>query len=147
MTSPWILLAGACFLYAGIDYVGYNSTRTSPRALRVYRVCQLGMQIGFTLLLLQYAGWASALGFNIIWWSFGLDFLYYVFSETVNAPRPWDRRGDFARGIMADACGWAYWTPIGIAHGMKRGRSIPARVLIVQAALGLMSACALMLAF
>jgi hypothetical protein len=136
-TTKLLWLGGACILYAGADYAGYNATRHNPTALKVYRVFQLLMQGAMSWLLYEQVGLPTALSFNLIWWTFGLDFLYYGYAELINPGHPWESRGDFRNGVLSNRCGWAYWTPVGMTRGMKRGLPIAADTLIAQSLIGL----------
>ncbi len=131
-----LAVIGASLLFSGFDYVGYNATRQNPTALKVYRVSQVLAQLGITYLLYESVGPGPALGFNLVWWTFGCDFIYYGYAEVVNPGHPWESRGDYSHGVGADQCTWAYWTPLGIARGMKRGEKIPERTLLAQSLIG-----------
>ena len=140
-------LAGASVAYAGFDYIGYNATRNNPSALRAYRVTQVLMQSAISWLLYEQVGLPTAISFNLIWWTFGMDFLYYGYAEIINPGHPWESRGDFGNGVLANRCGWAYWTPVGISRGMKRGKPIAANTLIAQSLVGLGLAVTITLAW
>lgn len=143
--SVWLL--GASVLFAGFDYVGFNATRQHPTALKVYRVLQVLTQSALTWLLYEQMGLPTAIGFNLIWWTFGDDFLYYGYAELVNPGHPWESRGDLGRGVMSNHCTWAYWTPIGIARGMRRNDPIAGNTLVAQALTGLALAFTITLTF
>jgi hypothetical protein len=129
-------LAAACFGFAAFDYVGYNLCRESTWALPAYRVIQGLTQIGITYYLYKKVSAGTALGFTLVWWTFGTDFLYYGYAEVINPGHPWESRGDFNNSVMGNQTTWAYWTPLGISRGMKRDKPIAGDALIAQALLG-----------
>jgi hypothetical protein len=143
--TAWLL--GASVLFAGFDYVGYNLTRNHPTALKVYRALQVLTQSAISWLLYDQMGLPTAIGFNVIWWTFGTDFIYFGFAELVNPGHPWESRGDLGRGVMSNHCTWAYWTPIGIARGMRRNDPIAGNTLVAQALTGLALAFTITLTF
>ena len=135
-----VLLASVCLLYAFGDYVGYNLTRHDPRLLRGYRIAQAVMQIALSVAAWRYASVATAIAFNLIWWTFGEDILYYGFAAVLNPGGRWESRGNFRRYVLGNKCTWAFWTPIGILRGMDRRKQIAGSTLIAQASAGLVLA-------
>lgn len=138
--SQWekiLYLTGASVLYAGIDYTGYNLTRNNNAALTVYRIFQVAVQGAITYFLYKEIGLPTAIAFNVIWWTFGDDILYYGYSELVNPGGRWESRGSFSANVMGNHATWAYWTPIGIVRGMKRDQPIAGDTLIAQSLFGL----------
>lgn len=131
-----LFLAAACMGFAFFDYVVFNSVRTDKKAVRVYRIAQGLTQAAITYYLYKEVSASTAIGFNLVWWTFGTDFIYYGYSELINAAEPWENRGDFQRKIMGNCTTWAFWTPIGIARGMKRNKPIAGDTLIAQALVG-----------
>lgn len=140
-------LAGASLLYAGIDFVGYNLSKGNGRTLLGYRIFQLLMQAGITCALYELCGLPTAASFNLLWWSFGLDILYYGYAEAVNAGGDWERRGNFRANVMGNKATWAYWTPVGISRGMKRSEPIAGSTLVAQSLVGLGIALTITIAF
>jgi hypothetical protein len=139
------VLSLVCLVYALGDYIGYNLTRHDTRQLRRYRIGQVCMQMVLTGLTWFAASWATALAFNLIWWTFGEDILYYAFAAILNPGGRWESRGNFRKNILGNRCTWAFWTPAGMMRGMNRAACIPARVLIPQAIAGLFLAVILTL--
>ena len=131
-----LFLTGASLLYAGLDYVGYNSTRYDPTGLLCYRVFQVAMQVAISYFLYKEFGLPTAIGFNIIWWTFGDDLLYYGYASLINPGGKWESRNSFPDNVMANHTTWAYWTPLGILRGMNRSRPIAGNTLLAQALLG-----------
>jgi hypothetical protein len=131
-----LYILGAGLIYAGIDYVGYNLTRSNATSLAIYRVFQVGMQAALSWLLYEIAGLPAAIGFNVIWWTFGWDFLYYGYAELFNPGGGWDSRGYLKAGVLNNQCNWAWWTPVGITRGMSREKFIAGNTLIAQSLIG-----------
>jgi hypothetical protein len=131
-----VYLGGASLLYAGVDYFGFNYTKQNKTQLVMYRVFQIMMQGAITWFLYDKLGLPTAIGFNLIWWTFGLDFLYYGYAEVVNPGHPWESRGDMQGGIFDNDATWAYWTPVGILRGMRRDDGIPGDTLVAQSVIG-----------
>jgi hypothetical protein len=138
-----IVLAVVCAVYALADYLGYNFTRHDPNSLRRYRVAQAVMQATLTALAGLLASVATAVAFNLVWWTFGEDILYYAYAAVLNPGGRWESRGNFRRYILGNCCTWAYWTPIGMLRGMDKSRRIAGSTLIAQASIGAAGAIAL----
>jgi hypothetical protein len=140
-------LGGAAVAFAGFDYVGFNLTRSSPGWLKVYRVCQVLAQSAITYLLYERLGLSTAVSFNVLWWTFCCDFLYYGYAELFNPGHPWESRGDMRGGVFENDATWAYWTPLGIMRGMKRDKGLPGESLVGQALFGLTLGVSITIAF
>lgn len=140
-----LVLSIACLLYALADYVGYNLSRHDARMLRRYRIAQVLMQLVMTGSIWWSASLATACAFNMIWWTFGEDILYYGIAALANPGGRWESRGNFRRNILGNKCTWAYWTPIGILRGMDKKRPISGSALLIQSFLGCLCAIALVL--
>jgi hypothetical protein len=142
-----LYLGGASLLYSGIDYVGFNATNRNPTALGIYRVCQVLMQGAITWFLYEKLGLSTAIGFNLIWWTFGDDFLYYTYAEAVNPGAPWESRGAMKASIFGNQCYWAYWTPVGLSRGASRHKVIAGDTLLAQTLIGAVLGISITIAF
>jgi hypothetical protein len=142
-----VWLAGANVAFAGFDYVGFNLTKRNPSSLIAYRVCQVLFQTGMSWLLYKKLGLPTVIGFNLIWWTFGDDFLYYCYAEAFNPGAPWESRGSLRDNVMRNHATWAYWTPLGIMRGMKRSQPIAGDALLAQSLIGLSLAVTLTISF
>lgn len=131
-----LYLTGAALGFALFDYVGYNLVRNSDTGLPIYRVVQVLTQLGVSWLLYEKVGLPTAIGFNLIWWTWGLDAIYYGYTELINAGGSWERRGAFQRQILGNHCTWASWTPVGISRGMDPKKPIAGDTLIAQSLIG-----------
>lgn len=140
----WSFIGAA--LFALYDYIGYNiSLRKNwvdSRFINPYRVSQFLFQIIISILLLIFIGWQSMVGFNILWWFWGCDILFYFYCASLNIFKD---RGNFTKQVMGNLTTWAWWTPYGLLFA-KRGAPVRWQKLISQAVLGLIltaAVCAL----
>jgi hypothetical protein len=140
-------LAGASAVFSLFDYVGFNLARTDDTSLKLYRVLQVLVQAGLTWLLHEQAGLGTAVAFNVVWWTWGMDALYYVYTDMFDAGGHWEKRGAFERAILGNQCTWAWWTPIGISRGMDNKRPIAGDALMAQMALGAAAAISITIRF
>jgi len=124
-------MIGSVVAFSAFDYAGYNLSKDSKTSLDVYRVVQVLVQVGITKLLIEEVGLPEAIGFNLIWWTWGADLLYYQWGRFIP---PYDRLTQ-NKGVT-----WAHWTPVGLV----RGRGVIANdTLIAQATIGLSISLAL----
>lgn len=138
---------GASVAYAGIDYFGYNLSRHDAAQLAGYRILQLMMHGALTWMLAHFVDIPTAAGWNIAWWTFNMDILYYGFAEIFNPGPGWDSRGAFKAGVIDDNCNWAYWTPVGLVRGARKDRIIPGSTILAQALVGMTLALTVTLSF
>ena len=134
MDAILFLLYGVCaaIVFSLFDYFGFNISLKKNWAdfslFNKYRAVQVSVQIILTLLLLFLSGWQSALVFNLIWWTWGCDFLFYLFCEIFNYGND---RGNFRKEVLGNNVQWAWWTPYGLLF-TKKGEVIKYEVLMVQ---------------
>jgi hypothetical protein len=125
-------------LFSLFDYFGFNISLKRKWAdyglMNKYRVVQSFVQIILSILLFYISGWQSVAAFTIIWWTWGCDFLFYLFCEIFNFGND---RGNFRKEVKENNVQWAWWTPYGLLF-TKRGDVINLNVLAVQAAAGLL---------
>ncbi len=130
-------LFGSSAAFALFDYVGFNYTASTDKSmLPLYRALQASVQTGIVYYLFKNISLGTAAGFTVIWWTFGDDFLYYGYAELFNPGPPWESRGNMNINVFGNHCTWAYWTPIGIARGVKRNKVIAGDTLLAQALAG-----------
>jgi hypothetical protein len=129
--GAWV--TGSVVALGAYDYLGYNLTRSSPTALGIYRVSFVLLQAGLTYLLYEKFGLSSAIAINLIWWTFGVDMVYYGIAEVSpirggawSGPGAWDVDGK--NGIAH-----AGWTPVGLLRG---GERIPRNTIVGQSIVG-----------
>lgn len=127
----------AAILFALFDYFGFNISLKKNWAdyslFNKYRVVQGLVQIVLSLLLLILSGWKSVIVFNLIWWTWGCDYLFYLFCEIFNYGND---RGNFRKEVLGNNVQWAWWTPYGFLF-TKRGDVIKSKILMVQSIIGL----------
>jgi hypothetical protein len=133
--SPWekaAWVAGSTIALGVYDYIGYNLTNADPTALGIYRVSFVLVQAGVTYLLYDKFGLPSAIAINLIWWTFGVDMVFYGLSEVSPLGGRWTGPGsweeDSRNGIKH-----AGWTPVGLLRG---GGRIPRDTMIAQTIAG-----------
>ncbi len=133
--SPWekaAWVAGSTVALGLYDYVGYNLTYDDPTALGIYRVSFILVQAGVTYLLYEKFGLPSAIAVNLIWWTFGVDMVFYGISEIsplggrFSGPGSWQE--DSQNGVKH-----AGWTPVGLIRG---GGRIPRDTIVAQSIIG-----------
>ncbi len=140
-------LGGATMTYALFDYVGYNLVRGNDGATAFYRVIQSLVQAGITWLLYEKLGLPTAAAFNLLWWTWGVDALFYGYTEAFNVGGSWLGRGIFQSHIMDNNCSWASWTPVGMARGMDSSKPIAGDTLVAQFLIGAASAITISITF
>ena len=125
-----------CAAFSLYDYAGFNATYKNQDRLVAYRVSQAAVQVMFTAMLWDKWGARDAIAFNVLWWTFFCDFLYYGWGYLLNI-KGWENRETFRRGQTLNHVSWAHWTPLGLLLGGKTGREIPLSLLIGQSTVGL----------
>lgn len=123
-------------VFSLFDYFGFNISLKRKWAdyslFNKYRVVQFIFQILLSVLLFLLSGWQSVLAFNFVWWTWGCDFLFYLFCEVFNYGND---RGNFRKEVMGNNVQWAWWTPYGLLF-TKKGDVIKVNILIVQSVAG-----------
>lgn len=69
-------------IFSIFDFFGYNLSKryglVDENFINPYRILQAGVQIGITTYLLLHYNFIIALSFNILWWTFVADWIYYI---------------------------------------------------------------------
>ena len=135
-TERLLYLSGAVVGFSVFDYIGFNATKGDRGSLIAYRVVQTAVQGLITWFLVEKCGWRTALSFNIIWWTFGMDFLYYGIaeSEVLRLDKSWEGKGILKQAVMDNGAQHAWWTPAGL---VQPGRPVSGQTLILQSLIGL----------
>jgi hypothetical protein len=121
-----------------LDYVGFSLVRKGNNQAPVwYRLLEGTVQTAISYLLYKECGLSSAISFNLIWWTWGLDFGWYGWANLLNpstnfANGRWENRS--WNGLQGREISWAGWTPIGLLR--PRGSLIARDALIWQSILG-----------
>jgi len=135
-----VFTISAAVVFALFDYFGFNISLKKGWAdfsnFNKYRVVQGLFQLLLTALLFFLSGWRTASAFNIIWWTWGCDFMFYLYCEIFNYGKD---RGNFRKEVMSNSVKWAWWTPYGIMF-TKKGDVIKFKILVLQAVLGTLAA-------
>jgi hypothetical protein len=129
------------------DYIGYNLVRDNTSTLPIYRVMQALVQAGITWILYEKLGLPTAAAFNLVWWTWGTDALFYGYTELFNVGGNWKGRGVFQSDIMDNNCTWASWTPVGMLRGMDSSRPISGDTLLAQFLVGAVAAVTITVTF
>lgn len=123
-------------IFSLFDYFGFNISLKRKWAdyklINKYRIAQSIFQVIISVLLYLISGWQSVAAFTLIWWTWGCDFLFYLFCEVFNFGND---RGNFRKEVMGNNVQWAWWTPYGLMF-TKKGDVIKLNVLIVQSITG-----------
>ncbi len=128
--AAWV--AGSAIALGVYDYIGYNLAKDNPTSEGIYRASFILVQAGVTYLLYEKFGLPSAIAVNLIWWTFGVDMVFYGISEisplrgSFSGPGSWQE--DSQNGVKH-----AGWTPVGLIRG---GGRIPANTIVAQSIIG-----------
>lgn len=122
-------VVGAHVVFAGFDVLLYPQLGVENKFW--YRATQLMLQAGISYALYEIGGWRPVIAFNLQWWTWNTDLLYYFFYDIARGTTA------FKDEVLANRVTWAGWTPVGlILHGGKRER-ISGNILLTQAGIGL----------
>ncbi|MFZ1730907.1 MAG: hypothetical protein WBQ23_11445 [Bacteroidota bacterium] len=142
-----LYLTGAAMGFALFDYIGFNLVRDNDAAMPFYRVLQGAVQLGISWFLYEQVGLPTSIAFNVLWWTWGADAIYYGYTELFNVGGSWRGRGIFQSDIMNNNCYWASWTPVGIAQGMDPDKKIAGNTLVAQSIVGAFLAVSITVGF
>jgi hypothetical protein len=113
-------VVGSSLAFSLVDYLGYNIlvkpnpyNTTNIIALHVLDIA-FGSAINY--FLYKTCGLSSAISFDLIWWTWGLDLGFYGWGDVINPANPWVNRANSSLNTSewGDSIGWAGWTPIGL---------------------------------
>ena len=135
------------FSFAGIilfslyDYFGFHISHKKGwedfTILNPYRVSQFIVQAIITLMLYFIGGWFSALAFNILWWTWWADILFYFWYDMLRIfgyPR---KPGGFREQVLGNKVTWAYWTIWGLLRSKHKDTVMKKHEILIQAGVGL----------
>jgi len=127
-------------IFSLFDYFGFNFSLKRKWAdyklINKYRIAQSIFQVILSVLLYLISDWQSVAAFTLIWWTWGCDFLFYLFCEVFNFGKD---RGNFRKEVMGNNVQWAWWTPYGLMF-TKKGDTIGIYTLVIQSIAGLFAA-------
>ena len=138
-------------IFSLYDYFGFHFSHKKGwevfSMLNPYRVSQSIMQLIITLLLYYLSGWFSALAFNILWWTWWADLLFYFWYDTLRIfgyPRS---PGGFREQVLGNKVTWAYWTAWGLLRFKHKDTLMKKHEIFIQAAAGIIAVFALYFIF
>jgi hypothetical protein len=102
-----------------------------------YRISQFIVHVTITLILIYIYGWFSAIAFNILWWTWWADLLFYFwydFLKLFGYPR---KPGGFREQVLGNKVTWAYWTAWGLLRFKHRDTVMKGSEIFVQAGSGI----------
>ncbi|MBN1634242.1 MAG: hypothetical protein JW917_08775 [Ignavibacteria bacterium] len=107
----------ALFIFALFDYFGYTYFYFLSK-VKLYRVLQGVFQATLTILCLLFGGIKAAIIFNLLWWTWSADWIFYLYCLIFNFR---GNRRDWLqpfRGYVR----WAFWTPVGLTQLLFKGK-------------------------
>jgi hypothetical protein len=127
---------GSCLAFSLVDYLGYNilvkSNPYSTGKINALHVLDVTLGGAINYFLYKTCGLSSALSFDLIWWTWGLDLGFSGWGDVINPPSPWVNRANSS--LHSAAVYWAGWTPVGILRAPKS--NIALSTLYAQAIVG-----------
>jgi hypothetical protein len=96
------------------------------------------MQLLITAILFIYYGWFSALAFNILWWTWWADLLFYLWYDLLRIfgyPR---KPGGFREQVLGNKVTWAYWTAWGFMRYKRKHTIMTWKEILLQSIAGAM---------
>ena len=127
-------------LFSLYDYFGFHISHKKGwedfTLLNPYRISQFIVQIIITISLYILFGWFSALAFNILWWTWWADLLFYFWYDLLRVfgyPR---KSGGFKEQVLGNKVTWAYWTPWGLMRFKNKHTIMTWKEIFVQAVIG-----------
>lgn len=129
----------AISIFALFDFFGYNISKrkgwVNEKFINPYRIAQATVQVGITLYLLLQYDLISALSFNILWWTWCADWIFYLYC----IPFGWifDLSGGW-KTPFKNIVRWAWWTPYGLAEILGEKEIIAWQYLMLQSIIGIL---------
>lgn len=132
-------------VFSLFDYFGYNISAkkgwVNEKLINPYRVIQTTFQIVLTLIAIFQFDWTVAVGFNLLWWTWNCDLLFYLIGDVIGIYG----RGWFRKEVLQNQVSWAWWTPYGLFDLILNGkdkttnyyRIINGSILLFQAFIGI----------
>lgn len=136
----------ALFIFALFDYFGYTYFYFLSK-VKLYRVLQGIFQAILTILCYFFGGIKASIIFNILWWTWTADWIFYLYCLLFNFR---GNRRDWLQPFKGYVR-WAFWTPFGLVQLLFKGkekiriseneykkhyRIIKPAVLIIQSIIG-----------
>jgi hypothetical protein len=128
-------------IFSLYDYFGFHISHKKGwedfTPLNPYRISQFIVQAVITIILYILYGWYSALAFNILWWTWWADLLFYFwydFLRFFGYPR---KPGGFKEQVSGNKVTWAYWTAWGLLRFKHNDTVMTRYAIFVQAGAGM----------
>jgi len=132
-------------IFSLYDYFGFHISHKKGwedfTPINPYRISQLIVQLIITAFLFIFYGWFSALAFNILWWTWWADLLFYLWYDLLRVfgyPR---KPGGFKEQVIGNKVTWAYWTAWGFLRRKHKHTVMTRKEIFVQALIGLIVVC------
>jgi len=130
------------------DYFAYNEFAKRGLTNGIfapYRIFQTSVQIILIAVAWAFVDLMVAIGFTILWWTWGCDWIFHIFCLSnlyEDRKYVWDKD---VRKKYWNAISWAWWTPYGLLDllisgkdkGTKYFKIINWRILAVQSFIGI----------
>ncbi len=127
---------GSCLAFSLLDYTGYNifvvSHQNRTGAILGLHAFDAALGSAINYFLYKTFGLSSAISFDLIWWTWGLDLGFSGWGDLIDPAAPWVNRSNSS--LQYNSITWAGWTPIGIFR--KQGTVIDKYALYTQAIVG-----------
>lgn len=127
---------GSCLAFSLLDYVGYNLLVTpnhgSASSILSLHLFDAAFGGAINYFLYKTCGLPSAISFDLIWWTWGLDLGFSGWGDAIDPATPWVNRTNSS--LHGNSITWAGWTPIGLFR--KQGTVIDKYSLYAQAIIG-----------
>lgn len=128
-------------IFSLYDYFGFHVSHRKGwedfTLLNPYRISQFIFQVILTAALCFLFGWFSALAFNILWWTWWADLLFYFWYDLLRIfgyPR---KSGGFKEQVIGNHVTWAYWTAWGLLRFKHRDTVMKRNEIFIQAGAGI----------
>lgn len=135
-----LIILISIFSFALFDYIFYDLFKKwgllDSKFINPYRTVQAIVQVIITLLLLYFYSYKEAISFNLLWWTWFADWLYYAIGEILGIYG----RGWMDKEVFGNQVEWAWWTPYGLVKWLVTGQKVSViswQVLAIQTLIGI----------
>jgi small-conductance mechanosensitive channel len=129
-------------IFSLYDYFGFHISHRKGwedfTPVNPYRISQFTVQAALTIILYILYGWYSALAFNILWWTWWADLLFYLWYDLLRIfgyPR---KPGGFREQVLGNKVTWAYWTAWGVLRFKHKDTVMTKNAIFIQAFTGML---------
>jgi hypothetical protein len=128
-------------IFSLYDYFGFHISHRKGwedfTPVNPYRITQFIVQVIITAGLYFFFGWFSVIAFNILWWTWWADLLFYFWYDYLKLfgyPR---KPGGFKEQVMGNKVTWAYWTAWGLLRFKHKNTVMKRNEIFIQAGAGI----------